>query len=320
MRNTPLWRPQPDAETETGAPPADPENKIQRVSVIALVGLGLTLAVGIGAVGVISFLDGDQPPINPQASVTSEPSPAASPPAAQPAATPVDTRATPAPPVEVVDVAVAQSEADIAKLEEITGMVETQPLETAGRVSAVLNPAAPPNAAAASAAAELRPAVDSSAVVVPNAVVEMASSASAEPDQEVENATEQSATADDATQTASIEQEAATVAPAVEVPPVAAADAGPALPPLSPVKVNRYVNMRSGPADEARVVVVIPANATVQAQGNCGWCAVTYNGQRGYIYKRFLQRGGSTASSDDPQTAAQPAKRPDAPSAKPGLY
>lgn len=58
---------------------------------------------------------------------------------------------------------------------------------------------------------------------------------------------------------------------------------------LRPARVLRWVNMRTRPADEASTVTVVPANTSVQAQANCGWCMVEFGGKRGYIYKSFLQ-------------------------------
>lgn len=85
---------------------------------------------------------------------------------------------------------------------------------------------------------------------------------------------------------------------------------------LQATRVTRYVNLRDGPADEAKVIAVIPTNATVQAETNCGWCAVTYNGQRGYIYKGFLSgRGGGGAKITSGRSGA--ARKL---SGKPGLY
>jgi hypothetical protein len=85
---------------------------------------------------------------------------------------------------------------------------------------------------------------------------------------------------------------------------------------LQATRVTRYVNLRDGPADEAKVIAVIPTNATVRAETNCGWCAVTYNGQRGYIYKGFLSgRGGGGAKITAGRSGA--ARKL---SGKPGLY
>ncbi|MGE0283410.1 MAG: SH3 domain-containing protein [Rhizobiaceae bacterium] len=99
----------------------------------------------------------------------------------------------------------------------------------------------------------------------------------------------------------------------------AAAMGGPYIPvpgDLQAVRVTRYVNLRDGPADEAKVIAVIPTNATVQAETDCGWCAVTYNGQSGYIYKGFLTgRGGGGAKATAGRSRA--AKKL---TGKPGLY
>lgn len=62
-------------------------------------------------------------------------------------------------------------------------------------------------------------------------------------------------------------------------------------PDLKPAKVTKYVNLRDGPADEAQVLTVVPANADIDAEADCGWCTVVYKGQRGYVYKSFIRRG-----------------------------
>lgn len=61
-------------------------------------------------------------------------------------------------------------------------------------------------------------------------------------------------------------------------------------PPLTTAHVTKYVNLRDGPADEAKVVAVIPANAEIEVETGCQWCLVVHNGQRGYIYKSFIKR------------------------------
>lgn len=70
-----------------------------------------------------------------------------------------------------------------------------------------------------------------------------------------------------------------------------------AQPALAAAHVTKYVNLRDGPADEAKVIVVVPANAAIEAQTNCGWCAVNYNGQQGYIYKSFIRRSTAEEAS-----------------------
>lgn len=51
---------------------------------------------------------------------------------------------------------------------------------------------------------------------------------------------------------------------------------------------TRYVNMRAGPEDDAEVLRVVPALAEIDAEADCGWCSVTYEGQSGYIYRSFI--------------------------------
>ncbi|WP_162244915.1 SH3 domain-containing protein [Aminobacter sp. DSM 101952] len=64
----------------------------------------------------------------------------------------------------------------------------------------------------------------------------------------------------------------------------------PPLPELSPAKAAKYANLRDGPADEANVIVVVPANAAIEAETSCNWCTVVYNGQRGYMFKSLIRR------------------------------
>lgn len=57
---------------------------------------------------------------------------------------------------------------------------------------------------------------------------------------------------------------------------------------LLPAKTTRYVNLRAAPDDDGAVLEVVPALASIEAQGDCNWCAVSYEGRRGYIYKTFI--------------------------------
>lgn len=84
----------------------------------------------------------------------------------------------------------------------------------------------------------------------------------------------------------SVQPAASNVAPGTKLAAVSQPD-------LKPAKVTKYVNLRDGPADEAQVLTVVPANADVDAEANCGWCTVVYKGQRGYIYKNFIRRGAA---------------------------
>lgn len=63
------------------------------------------------------------------------------------------------------------------------------------------------------------------------------------------------------------------------------------LPKLETAQATKFVNLRAEPAGEAKVIVVIPENAAIEAETDCGWCTVVYKGQRGYIYKSFINRG-----------------------------
>ena len=63
-------------------------------------------------------------------------------------------------------------------------------------------------------------------------------------------------------------------------------------PVMGEARVNRHVNLRAGPSDEARVLLVVPADAGIQAARNCNWCEVVYEGRRGFIYKTFIDRDG----------------------------
>lgn len=59
---------------------------------------------------------------------------------------------------------------------------------------------------------------------------------------------------------------------------------------LQPAKANQYVNMRAAPADDASVITVVPANAAIEAETDCRWCEVSYDGQKGYIFQSFIAR------------------------------
>ena len=61
-----------------------------------------------------------------------------------------------------------------------------------------------------------------------------------------------------------------------------------AMPPTVPATTTKWVNMRAGPGDDAEILEVVPALASVDAEAGCDWCAVSYEGRAGYIYKSFL--------------------------------
>ena len=72
-----------------------------------------------------------------------------------------------------------------------------------------------------------------------------------------------------------------------QAPQVVAARPSPASG-LAPARVKSAVNLRAGPGNNAQVLTVVPANAQIEAQSDCGWCAVTYEGRSGFLYKSFI--------------------------------
>jgi hypothetical protein len=54
-------------------------------------------------------------------------------------------------------------------------------------------------------------------------------------------------------------------------------------------RVTKYVNLRSGPTDESKVVAVVPAKASVSVLDCKAWCEVVFDGKKGWIYKRFIR-------------------------------
>lgn len=57
---------------------------------------------------------------------------------------------------------------------------------------------------------------------------------------------------------------------------------------MRPAVATRYVNMRAAPDDDAEILAVVPALAEIEAEQDCNWCAVTYQGQSGYVYRSFI--------------------------------
>lgn len=52
---------------------------------------------------------------------------------------------------------------------------------------------------------------------------------------------------------------------------------------------NRAVNMRASPRAGASVLGVVPAQTALKIEQGCrDWCAVSYDGRSGYIYKSFI--------------------------------
>lgn len=71
-------------------------------------------------------------------------------------------------------------------------------------------------------------------------------------------------------------------------------------------QVESNLNLRAGPGAQHRVIVVMPAGASVTI-GECRgeWCRVDYRGQRGYASSLHLGNGtGAFAAAPTPKTAA----------------
>ncbi len=59
--------------------------------------------------------------------------------------------------------------------------------------------------------------------------------------------------------------------------------------PARQARIRTAVNLRSGPADEAKVIGVVPTNAVVSLVGCNSWCEIVFNDRRGWIYKGFVK-------------------------------
>lgn len=68
----------------------------------------------------------------------------------------------------------------------------------------------------------------------------------------------------------------------------AVARAEPPAPALRGARVRQAVNLRAAPDNDGRVLTVVPSGAEVEAEADCGWCAVRYRGSSGFLYKSFL--------------------------------
>lgn len=82
------------------------------------------------------------------------------------------------------------------------------------------------------------------------------------------------------------------------------------------VQIARAVNMRASPRSGSKVIRVLPKGANVGLVGCSGWCEVTYEGSRGFIYRSFLSGGGNggktrnTTRKTTTTTEAQAPKKP----------
>ena len=84
------------------------------------------------------------------------------------------------------------------------------------------------------------------------------------------------------------------------------------------------VNLRSGPGTDTAIVTTIPGGSTVHVAGCQGeWCAVTWNGRRGFAVASSLATGGARQARQRPARRAYVASaEDDAPVvyAAPGYY
>ena len=78
--------------------------------------------------------------------------------------------------------------------------------------------------------------------------------------------------------------------------------------PLRAAIATKYVNMRNGPSDEAEVLLVVPALAEIEAEEDCNWCAVTYDGKAGFIYKTFISYADGAPAPQGAATADEAAE------------
>lgn len=75
-------------------------------------------------------------------------------------------------------------------------------------------------------------------------------------------------------------------------PPETTASVQPQSTPKRPAIATRYVNLRAAPNDDADVLLVVPALAEIEAQDDCRWCEVTYDGRVGYLFTSFIEYKG----------------------------
>lgn len=59
--------------------------------------------------------------------------------------------------------------------------------------------------------------------------------------------------------------------------------------PGRPARTTQFVNMRATADNDAEILSVVPANTAIEVTDDCpNWCAVTHEGQAGFIYNSFL--------------------------------
>jgi uncharacterized protein YraI len=77
--------------------------------------------------------------------------------------------------------------------------------------------------------------------------------------------------------------------------------------PAGSAVVSAKVNLRSGPGTDSEVLTTIPAGSAVRV-ANCSgeWCAVSWNGQRGYAIARNLNLGAPRQAGAYPPPPGYP--------------
>ncbi|QKV19473.1 SH3 domain-containing protein [Oricola thermophila] len=71
--------------------------------------------------------------------------------------------------------------------------------------------------------------------------------------------------------------------------PAETAAADPAEPAMVTARAREWVNLRAGPDNGAEVLAVVPGGDDLRVEPDCsGWCAVAWDGRRGYIYESFI--------------------------------
>lgn len=62
--------------------------------------------------------------------------------------------------------------------------------------------------------------------------------------------------------------------------------------------LNEAANMRAAPRSGSKVILVVPDGARVSIAPGCEqWCEISYNGQRGFVYKDFVGSGRAAAAA-----------------------
>lgn len=54
-------------------------------------------------------------------------------------------------------------------------------------------------------------------------------------------------------------------------------------------QIRTAVNMRASPDKDAKVLAVVPAKASVSVIECKSWCKIAFDGQEGYVYKRYVR-------------------------------